>query len=130
MQKPCDKSGNNINQKIDTKKLAEEFILWFYKNINENINKLFPDIWKEYSVIDINGDKIKGINNIYIQMNAIFSQTRSDLKSFQYILNGSRSIIILVTGIITKNTIIKNFSAVFQLSHNNSWFIKNLMINI
>ena len=132
MQNSSDVSGNNINQKINPEYVAKEFLGWFYNNINKNVDNLFPKLWKEYSEIDINGEKIKGLEQIYINMKKIFNETHSQPESFQYILNGSRCIILLTTGKITKNNITKNFSKVFQLTHNKNvgWFVKNLMIKI
>jgi len=132
MQNSSDVSGNNINQKINPEAVAKDFLGWFYNNINKNVDNLFPKLWKDYSEIDINGKKIKGMGNIYTNMKQIFGGTQSQPNSFQYILNGSRCIILLTTGKITKNSVTKNFSKVFQLTHNKNvgWCIKNLMIKI
>lgn len=127
-----DTSGNNINQKINPEQVAKNFLQWFYHNLNVNVDNLFPKVWKDYSEMDLNSQKIKGLGFIYTKMKEIFDNTNSNPESFQYILNGSRCIIILVTGKATKNNFTRNFSKVFQLVHDKktSWFIKNLLIKI
>ena len=127
-----DTSGNNINQKINPEQVAKNFLQWFYHNLNLNVDNLFPKVWKDYSEMDVNSQKIKGLGFIYTKMKEIFDNTNSNPESFQYILNGSRCIIILVTGKATKNNVTRNFSKVFQLVHDKktSWFIKNLLIKI
>ena len=84
-----------INQRINPEKVSKDFVKWFYHNLNVNVDNLFPKVWKDYSEMDLNNQKIKGLGFIYTKMKQIFDKTNSQPNSFQYILNGSRCIIIL-----------------------------------
>jgi len=132
MQNGSDKSGNNINQKIDVGKLGQQFVQLFYTKLNTNLDTLFPNAWKEFTTININGDTIKGIKPIYLKFKAVFTGTKSKPESYQFISNGSRSILILVTGKICRAQQVKNFSTTFQLIYlkAGAWYIQNMLTYI
>ena len=126
-----DTAGKNINQLINPENVGKEFVKWFFTNINTNINNIFTNIWKDFSLIDINGVKTKGKKNIEPVIKKSFSDLKFKPSSFQFVCKGSRSILNLVTGTVFKGNQQKIFTFMVQLNHNkNAWFIQNLIIHI
>lgn len=126
-----DMTGRNINQLASPEIVGRNFTKWFFSNINTDLNNIFTNVWRDFSLIDINGVKTKGKNKIKIVLKNSFVGLKFNPNSFQFVTKGSRSILILVTGDVFKDLNKKNFTFMIQLNHNkNEWFIQNLIIHI
>ena len=64
--------GDNIIQKVDLNITSKDFVNWFYTTLNSNIDNLFNNLWRDFTVVDINSEKTKGKVNIHSKFNKCF----------------------------------------------------------
>jgi hypothetical protein len=118
------KIGDNINNKINTKDVANEFVKYFYNELKSDYKKLIKNnILREYTKIGFN-------ENIYTSDNIIpvfdnISKENYNILKIESIDSGSRAININVVGM--KN--LQVFSHSFLICHDklSSWYLKNII---
>ena len=120
------KTGYNINNLIDTGKVAVNFIQTYYNALNENnIQALINNkTFRNYTTIKYNMDKI-GESGIIKFLNN-FSCYKIKVNNYNYIDSGSRRIDITVIGNLVNESENINFNQTFIIcNQDNSWYIKN-----
>lgn len=118
------KSGSNINNKIDTREVANEFVQYFYKELNTNYRNLIQsNILREYTKVVYNSNEYTGENIIPIFDN--ISKENYNIFKIESVDSGSRAININVVGM--KNNQV--FSHLFLIcNHKDSfWYLKNII---
>tara|TARA_B100001248_G_scaffold260833_1_gene250166 strand:- start:41 stop:460 length:420 start_codon:yes stop_codon:yes gene_type:complete len=132
-----EKTGYNINNKIDVVATGRKYIDYFYYNWNNNILKLIEDNFiKDYT-------KFQYKDNTYCsqqfidflissQNNNILSKMK--IKEIQIMPSGSRRMDILVSGIMMDdNKITSAFTQYFLIVSEpkspENWFLQNTILN-
>ncbi len=132
-----EKTGYNINNKIDVVATGRKYIDYFYYNWNNNILKLIEDNFiKDYT-------KFQYKDNTYCsqqfidfltssQKNNILSKMK--IKEIQIMPSGSRRMDILVSGIMMDdNKITSAFTQYFLIVSEpkspENWFLQNTILN-
>lgn len=118
------KCGSNINSKINTREVANEFVEYFYKELNTNFRSLIQNnILREYTKVVFNSNEYTGENIITVF--ETISKENYNIFKIESIDSGSRAININVVG-MTDNQI---FSHSFLIcNHKDShWYLKNII---
>lgn len=136
MEIVSNKTGYNINNKIDIGKVAGEFINFYYTNTSftnnssNSIDKLYQiNMIRDYTKFKYNGDELKNEQIInFLQM--FISSYRVSINKYDFIDNGSRRIDISLIGSATNisNNEKFNFNQTFTICHQKgeeTWYIKN-----
>lgn len=130
------KTGYNINNKIDICKVAGEFINFYYTNTSftnnssNRINNLYQiNMIRDYTKFKYNGDELKD-GQIINFLKMFKSSYRVNINKYDFIDNGSRRIDISLIGTAhhISNNEKFNFSQTFTICHQkgeDTWYIKN-----
>lgn len=116
-----EKTGYNVNNKIDIGSVVNDFIKYYFLNFN-NIEVLIESgIIKKYTTIKYDNIKYTGETlNIFF---GNLKNSKFNINKINYLESGSRRIDIIVFGQMNNNII---FCQTFVLCNNNDrWFIKN-----
>ena len=132
-----EKTGFNINNKIDIEETGKKYINYFYKCWNDDISTLIKDNFiKKYTRFQYKNATHKYEDFLlfleYTKENNILN--KMSIKEIQIMPSGSRRMDILVSGIITENNKITSsftqyFLIVSEPKEPESWFLQNTMLN-
>jgi|SaaInlStandDraft_5_1057022.scaffolds.fasta_scaffold01622_10 hypothetical protein len=132
-----EKTGYNINNKIDVVGTGKKYIDYFYKYWNLNIQQLLDDKFiNDYT-------KFQYKNNTYLSKDFIeFLQSSQKnnilnkmvIKETQIMPSGSRRMDILVSGLIFENNKVSStFTQYFLITSDpkspETWFLQNTILN-
>ena len=132
-----EKTGYNINNKIDVVGTGKKYIDYFYKYWNLNIQQLLDDKFiNDYT-------KFQYKNNTYLSKDFIeFLQSSQKnnilnkmvIKETQIMPSGSRRMDILVSGLIYENNKVSStFTQYFLITSDpkspENWFLQNTILN-
>ena len=132
-----EKTGYNINNKIDVVGTGKKYIDYFYKYWNLNIQQLLDDKFiNDYT-------KFQYKNNTYLSKDFIeFLQSSQKnnilnkmvIKETQIMPSGSRRMDILVSGLIYENNRVSStFTQYFLITSDpkspENWFLQNTILN-
>ena len=132
-----EKTGFNINNKIDIEETGKKYINYFYKCWNDDISTLINDNFiKKYTRF-----RYKNATHDYEDFLLFLEHTKKNnilnkmsIKEIQIMPSGSRRMDILVSGIITDdNKLASSFTQYFLIvsepKEPESWFLQNTMLN-
>lgn len=129
-----EKTGYNINQLTDTKKVSEDFINYFYCKWSSNPSEMITDnIIKKYTNFLYKSIKYDYENFIKFMNDSKNLLKNIDIKNKEILQSGSRRLDICVTGTFhfTETTI--NFCQYFLLvsepKNPLNWYIQNSILN-
>ena len=128
-----DKTGNQINQRIDVSLVGKEFANFYYTNLKDNIQHLLTSgILKKHTRILYKNVKYKEdqLAQLLLQMHNQLIFTIEDTSVMD---SGGRRADILVQGTVfekTKSQTLR-FSQYFTIANNNdNWFLHNSLLSI
>lgn len=132
-----EKTGYNINNKIDVVGTGKKYLDYFYFNWNNNILKLVEDNFiKDYTKFQYKNDTYSSQQFIDFlissQKNNILN--KMVIKETQIMPSGSRRMDILVSGLIMEDnkatsTFTQYFLIVSEPKSPENWFLQNTIIN-
>ena len=132
-----EKTGYNINNKIDVVGTGKKYLDYFYFNWNNNILKLVEDNFiKNYTKFQYKNDTYSSQQFIDFlissQKNNILN--KMVIKETQIMPSGSRRMDILVSGLImddnkATSTFTQYFLIVSEPKSPENWFLQNTIIN-
>ena len=132
-----EKTGYNINNKIDVVGTGKKYLYYFYFNWNNNILKLVEDNFiKDYTKFQYKNDTYSSQQFIDFlissQKNNILN--KMVIKETQIMPSGSRRMDILVSGLIMEDnkatsTFTQYFLIVSEPKSPENWFLQNTIIN-
>lgn len=124
-----EKTGYNINNRIDIEMVVGEFINYYFVNFN-NVNTLIENgIIKDYTTIKYENDKYTGETLKLFFSN--FQGTQFNINKINFLESGSRRIDIIVFGQMINGNFNVSFCQTFVLCNNSdSWFIKNSIFTL
>ena len=132
-----EKTGYNINNKIDVVGTGKKYLDYFYFNWNNNILKLVEDNFiKDYTKFQYKNDTYSSQQFIDFlissQKNNILN--KMVIKETQIMPSGSRRMDILVSGLImddnkATSTFTQYFLIVSEPKSPENWFLQNTIIN-
>ena len=117
-----------MSKKINFEDITKVFVNFYYENWMKNCDALFSScLWKHFTKFQV--------NNIEIPLEQIklwhqnLSDSSFELIRYQYVIDGSRRIDLMVQAKISKNNVTKNLNQHFSLlEHSGQWWIKSNMI--
>jgi len=128
-----EKTGNNINQKIDFTALSKQFVDYFYNTWSSDPTQFVPSgLFTEYSRMNIDGTIYANYNIIHklleIQQG---DPLKFELTKINCMDSGSRRIDIMVNGYIHKGKSKYAFSQYFLIAHiKDSWKFHNSILSL
>jgi len=122
-------NGTNIVNKIDYKKLVNEFLTFFYsswKDKNINITKIINEHTRFLHQKNI----YKGEDVIRLLFSTNQNTINFEIVHTDALEDGSRKIQIMVLGFVEQNGIKYRLAQDFTLTFQNDWKIQNSILNI
>jgi hypothetical protein len=117
-----------MSSKINFEEITRVFVNFYYENWMKNCPNLFSScLWKHFTKMKVDNVEL-GITDIK-SWHENFKDASFELIRYQYVLDGTRRIELMVQGKISKNNLTKIINQNFSLlEHSGQWWIKSILI--